>query len=81
MEIAVVTVLIVNPSQGKRQRGELAITRQSEQYKDMEEEMLLSLHDSDQEKLRLKAQKKIHQQEVKAAKAQAKRATPQCDAK
>ncbi|WP_236279046.1 protease SohB [Enterobacter bugandensis] len=79
--IAVVAVLIVNLTQRKRQRGALRITRLSEQYKEMQEEMSLSLLDSHQQKLRLKAQKKKHKQEAKAAKAKAKLATPQGDAK
>ncbi|MBE3483615.1 protease SohB [Enterobacter cloacae complex sp. P14RS] len=79
--IAVVAVLIVNLTQRKRQRGELRITRLSEQYKEMQEEMSLSLLDSHQQKLWLKAQKKKHKHEAKAAKAKAKLATPQGDAK
>lgn len=79
--IAVVAVLIVNLTQRKRQRGELRITRLSEQYKEMQEEMSLSLLDSHQQKLWLKAQKKKQKQEAKAAKAKAKLATPQGDAK
>ncbi|HEP0313617.1 TPA: protease SohB [Enterobacter bugandensis] len=79
--IAVVAVLIVNLTQRKRQRGELRITRLSEQYKEMQEEMSLSLLDSHQQKLWLKAQKTKHKQEAKAAKAKAKLATPQGDAK
>lgn len=79
--IAVVAVLIVNLTQRKRQRGELRITRLSEQYKEMQEEMSLSLLDSHQQKLWLKAQKKKQKQEAKAAKAKAKLATPLGDAK
>ncbi|HDR2360129.1 TPA: protease SohB [Enterobacter kobei] len=79
--IAVVAVLIVNLTQRKRQRGELRITRLSEQYKEMQEDMSLSLLDSHQQKAWLKAQKKKHKQEAKAAKAKAKFATPQSDAK
>ncbi|WP_395277746.1 protease SohB [Enterobacter bugandensis] len=79
--IAVVAILIVNLTQRKRQRGELRITRLSEQYKEMQEEMSLSLLDSHQQKLWLKAQKKKQKQEAKAAKAKAKLATPQGDAK
>lgn len=70
--IAVVAVLIVNLTQRKRQRGELRITRLSEQYKEMQEEMSLAMLDSHQQKLWLKAQKKKHKQEAKAAKAKAK---------
>ncbi|KLG22090.1 peptidase [Enterobacter roggenkampii] len=73
--IAVVAVLIVNLTQRKRQRGELRITRLSEQYKEMQEEMSLALLDSHQQKLWLKGQKKKHKQEAKAAKA--KLNTPQ----
>lgn len=79
--IAVVAVLIVNLTQRKRQRGELRITRLSEQYKEMQEEMSLALLDSHQQKLWLKAQKKKHKQEAKAAKAKAKLAAPQDEAK
>ena len=79
--IAVVAVLIVNLTQRKRQRGELRITRLSEQYKEMQEDMSLSLLDSHQQKAWLKAQKKKHKQEAKAAKTKAKLATPQSDAK
>ncbi|MCU6409322.1 protease SohB [Enterobacter quasiroggenkampii] len=75
--IAVVAVLIVNLTQRKRQRGELRITRLSEQYKEMQEEMSLALLDSHQQKLWLKAQKKKQKQEAKAAKAKAKLNTPQ----
>ena len=75
--IAVVAVLIVNLTQRKRQRGELRITRLSEQYKEMQEEMSLALLDSHQQKLWQKAQKKKHKQEAKAAKAKAKLNAPQ----
>lgn len=70
--IAVVAVLIVNLTQRKRQRGELRITRLSEQYQEMQEEMSLALLDTHQQKLWHKAQKKKHKQEAKAAKAKAK---------
>lgn len=70
--IAVIAVLIVNLTQRKRQRGELRITRLSEQYKDMQENMSVALLDGHQQKLWHKAQKKKHKQEAKAAKAQAK---------
>ncbi len=71
--IAVVAVLIVNLTQRKRQRGELRITRLSEQYKEMQEEMSLALLDSPhQQKLWLKQQKKKHKQEAKAEKRNAK---------
>lgn len=56
--VAVIAVLIVNLTQRKRQRGELRITRLSEQYKEMQEEMSLALLDDHQQKLWLKAQKK-----------------------
>lgn len=75
--IAVVAVLIVNLTQRKRQRGELRITRLSEQYKEMQEDMSLALLDSHQQKLWHKAQKKKHKQEAKAAKAKAKLNAPQ----
>lgn len=79
--IAVIAVLIVNLTQRKRQRGELRITRLSEQYKEMQEDMSLSLLDSHQQKQWLKAQKKKHKQEAKAAKAKAKLNAPQDKAK
>ena len=75
--VAVIAVLIVNLTQRKRQRGELRITRLSEQYKEMQEEMSLALLDSHQQKLWQKAQKKKHKQEAKAAKAKAKLNAPQ----
>ncbi|WP_343482715.1 protease SohB [Enterobacter cloacae] len=75
--IAVVAVLIVNLTQRKRQRGELRITRLSEQYKEMQEEMSLALLDSHQQKLWHKAQKKKHKQDAKAAKAKAKLNVPE----
>ncbi|HDT1603437.1 TPA: protease SohB [Enterobacter sichuanensis] len=75
--IAVVAVLIVNLTQRKRQRGELRITRLSEQYQEMQEEMSLALLDTHQQKLWHKAQKKKHKQEAKAAKAKAKLNAPQ----
>ncbi len=70
--IVVVAVLIVNLTQRKRQRGELKITRLSEQYKEMQEEMSVSLLDSHQQKQWHKAQKKKLKQEAKVAKAKAK---------
>ncbi|MGP3591765.1 protease SohB [Vagococcus sp. WN89Y] len=70
--IIIVAVLIVNLSQRKRQRGELKISRLSEQYKELKEEMAVSLLDSHQQKQWHKAQKKKHKQEAKAAKAKAK---------
>ncbi|KJN25662.1 protease SohB [Enterobacter sichuanensis] len=75
--IAVVAVLIVNLTQRKRQRGELRITRLSEQYQEMQEEMSLALLDTHQQKLWHKAQKKKHKQEAKAAKAKTKLNAPQ----
>ena len=75
--IAVIAVLIVNLTQRKRQRGELRITRLSEQYTEMQEEMSVALLDAHQQKLWHKAQKKKHKQEAKAAKAKAKLNTPQ----
>jgi len=79
--IAVIAVLIVNLTQRKRQRGELRITRLSEQYKEMQEEMSLALLDEHQQKQWLKAQKKKHKQEAKTAKAKAKSSTPPTDVK
>ncbi len=66
--ITVVAVLIVNLTQRKRQRGELRITRLSEQYKEMQEEMSLALLDSHQQKLWLKGQKKKHKAGSKSGK-------------
>ena len=70
--IAVIAVLIVNLTQRKRQRGELRITRLSEQYKEMQEDMSLALLDGHQQKQWHKAQKKKLKLEAKAAKAKAK---------
>lgn len=79
--IAVIAILIVNLTQRKRQRGELRITRLSEQYQEMQEEMSLALLDAHQQKQWLKAQKKKHKQDAKAAKAKAKLNAPQSEAK
>ncbi|MDU1060615.1 MAG: protease SohB [Leclercia adecarboxylata] len=70
--IAVIAVLIVNLTQRKRQRGELRITRLSEQYTEMQEEMSVALLDAHQQKLWHKAQKKKHKLDAKAAKQKAK---------
>ncbi len=70
--IAVIAVLIVNLTQRKRQKGELKITRLSEQYKEMQEEMSVALLDDHQQKQWHKAQKKKLKQEAKDAKAKAK---------
>ena len=70
--IVVVAILIVNLTQRKRQRGELRVTRMSEQYKEMQEEMAVALLDSQQQKLWHKAQKKKAKQDAKAAKGKAK---------
>lgn len=70
--IAIVAVLIVNLTQRKRQRGELRITRLSEQYTEMQEEMSVALLDRHQQKLWHKAQKKKHKLEAKTAKLKAK---------
>jgi len=72
MAIAVIAVLIVNLTQRKRQRGELRITRLSEQYTEMQEEMSVALLDAHQQKLWHKAQKKKHKLDAKAAKQKAK---------
>jgi len=79
--IAAIAALIVNLTQRKRQRGELRITRLSEQYKEMQEDMSLALLDSHQQKLWHKVQKKKHKQEAKVAKAKAKLNAPQGEAK
>ncbi len=70
--IAVIVILVVNLTQRKRQRGELRITRLSEQYKEMQEEMAVALLDEQQQKLWHKAQKKKAKLEAKEAKAKAK---------
>ncbi|MGL5698266.1 MAG: protease SohB [Kluyvera sp.] len=70
--IAVIAVLLVNITQRKRQRGELRITNLSEQHKEMQEDLAVSLLDAPQQKLWHKAQKKKLKQEAKAAKAKAK---------
>ncbi|AMO49701.1 SohB protein, peptidase U7 family [Enterobacter sp. FY-07] len=70
--IAVVAVLIVNLTQRKRQRGELRVTRLSDQYKEMREEMSAALLDDHQQKQWQKARKKKLKLEAKAAKAKAK---------
>ncbi|MDH6632434.1 UNVERIFIED_ORG: serine protease SohB [Lelliottia amnigena] len=70
--IAVIAVLIVNLTQRKRQRGEMRITRLSEQYKEMQEDMSVALLDGHQQKQWHKAQKKKLKLEAKAAKAKAK---------
>ncbi len=70
--IAVVAVLIVNLTQRKRQRGELRVTRLSDQYKEMQEEMSAALLDDHQQKQWQKARKKKLKLEAKAAKARAK---------
>lgn len=72
--IAAIAVLLVNLTQRQRQRGELRITRLSEQYKEMKEDMSVALLDSHQQKLWHKVQKKKVKQEAKAAKAKAKQA-------
>jgi len=78
--IAIVAAIIVNVAQRrKQQRGELRVTRLSEQYKEMQEEMTVSLLDPHQQKLWHKAQKKKHKQEAKAAKALAKQGKPTAD--
>jgi len=78
--IAIVAAIIVNVAQRKKQqRGELRVTRLSQQYKDMQEEMAVSLLDPHQQKLWHKAQKKKHKQEAKSAKALAKQGKPAAD--
>jgi len=78
--IAIVAAIIVNVAQRKKQqRGELRVTRLSEQYKDMQDEMAASLLDPHQQKLWHKAQKKKHKQEAKSAKALAKQGKPAAD--
>jgi serine protease SohB len=66
--IAVIAVLIVNLTQRKRQRGELRITRLSEQYKEMQEEMSLALLDSHQQKQWQKRKRKSTSRKLKRQK-------------
>lgn len=75
--IAVIAALIINLTQRKRQRGELKVTRLSEHYKEMQEEMSVALLDGHQQKLWHKAQKKKLKLEAKAAKAKAKAGEPE----
>lgn len=78
--IAIVAAIIVNVAQRrKQQRGELRVTRLSEQYKEMQEEMAVSLLDPHQQKLWHKAQKKKLKQEAKAAKTLAKQGKSAAD--
>ncbi|MDG1642867.1 protease SohB [Klebsiella huaxiensis] len=79
--IAVVVAIIVNLTQRKRQRGELRVTNLSEQYKEMKEELAVSLLDVPQQKLWHKGQKKKLKQEAKAAKARAKLGTAEPEGK
>ncbi|MEN0616684.1 protease SohB [Klebsiella indica] len=79
--IAVIVAIIVNLTQRKKQRGELRVTNLSEQYKDMKEDLAVSLLDGPQQKRWHKVQKKKHKQEAKAAKARAKLGTAEPDAK
>ncbi|MGM7049992.1 protease SohB [Escherichia fergusonii] len=73
LAIAAIAAIIVNVAQkNKRQRGELRITRLSEQYEEMKEELATALMDKHQQKIWHKAQKKKHKQEAKLAKAKAK---------
>ncbi len=64
--IAVITALIVNLTQRKKQRGELRVTNLSEQYKEMREELAVALLDGPQQKCGTKRKEK-HKQEAKAA--------------
>jgi len=79
LAIGAIALLIVGLTHKKRQRGELRITNLSEQYKEMQEEVSVSLLDDRQQKLWHKAQKKKHKLEAKVAKAREKQgdATPQ----
>lgn len=79
--IAVIVAIIVNLTQRKKQRGELRVTNLSEQYRDMKEDLAVSLLDGPQQKLWHKAQKKKLKQEAKAAKARAKLGTADPDTK
>ncbi|STW29996.1 peptidase S49 domain-containing protein [Klebsiella michiganensis] len=66
--IAVIVAIIVNLTQRKKQRGELRVTNLSEQYKEMKEELAVSLLDGPQQKLWHKAQKKKAQAGSKGVK-------------
>lgn len=70
--IAFIATLVINLTQRKRQRGELKITRLSEHYKEMQEEMSVALLGHHQQKFWHKAQKKKLKAEAKAAKGKAK---------
>ncbi|WP_436857501.1 protease SohB [Citrobacter tructae] len=74
LAIAAIALIIVNAAQRKRQRGELRVTNLSEQYREMKDELVMSMMDTHQQKLWHKAQKKKHKQEAKEAKARAKQA-------
>lgn len=74
LAIAAIALIIVNAAQRKRQRGELRVTNLSEQYREMKDELVMSLMDTHQQKLWHKAQKKKHKQEAKEAKVRAKQA-------
>ncbi len=56
--IAVITALIVNLTQRKKQRGELRVTNLSEQYKEMREELAVALLDGPQQKCGTKRKRK-----------------------
>lgn len=71
--IVVLVAIIVNLTQRKKQqRGELRVINLSEQYDEMKEEMVAAMLDPHQQKQWVKAQKKKHKQDAKAAKARAK---------
>ena len=70
--IAVIVMLIVNATQRKRQRGELRVINLSEQYKEMKEDLAMSLLDSHQQKLWHKAQKKKAQAGSEGGQSQSK---------
>lgn len=80
--IAIIAAIVVNVAQRrKQQRGELRVTRLSEQYKEMQEEMAVALLDPHHQKQWHKAQKKKQKQEAKAAKALAKQGKPVADSR
>lgn len=71
--IVVLVAIIVNLTQRKKQqRGELRVINLSEQYDEMKEEMVAAMLDPHEQKQWVKAQKKKHKQDAKAAKARAK---------
>ncbi|WP_058910273.1 protease SohB [Entomohabitans teleogrylli] len=72
--IGIIAAIVINLSQRKKQRtGELKVTRLSEQYQHMRDEMQVSLLEPHQQKLWHKGHKKKLKLEAKEAKARARR--------